>query len=320
MNNPLVSVVIITRNRAKGLQRCVKSILNNSYKNIELLIFDNSSSEPMKRNEEFLSSLEFKSVKYIKSSPKGFAEMRQIAIENSEGKIIMSIDDDCVAGKEAIKNIVQRFQSKKSIGVVGGSLTNVGFPSWEKFKGRGKITTNGQYEVVEDPQEADIFGSANMSTRKEAFDAVGGYDLFFRGGLEEADLCLSIKESGFEIVYEPSVKITHYHHPSRFRPKGRNLDVLRLYLFFKHFMPRDWEEWLLFGKNELELFVEELKALLPQKNSAGAEKEKRKIETHMKVLFIKLIRATHARTKMLMKLISARIKIPWIIYRAKRTA
>ena len=204
MNNLLISVVIITRNRTKKLQRCVKSILNNTYKNIELVIFDNSSSDNMKRNEKFLSSLTFKNIKYIKSFPKGFAEMRQIAIDNSEGEIIMSIDDDCVAEKDAILHITRRFMPDDRIGIVGGDITNVGFRGNEKFKGRGKITINGKYEVVENPNEADAFGSANMSIRKKAFDDVDGYDLFFSGGLEEVDLALSIKRRGCLLYTSPS--------------------------------------------------------------------------------------------------------------------
>jgi len=316
MNNPLVSVVIITRNRAKGLRRCIKSILNNTYKDIELVIFDNSSPEPMKRNEEFLSSLEFENIKYIKSSPKGFAEMRQIAIENSEGEIIMSIDDDCVAEKDAIVQMVRCFMSDGSIGIVGANKTNIGFTGKNKLKGRAKIGVNGRYELVQDPQDAEIFGNDSMSIRREAFDKVGGYDPFFSGGLEEADLTLSIKEEGYKIVYEPSVKITHFYTPTRFRPPGRNMEMHRLYLFFKHYMPSNITDWVKFFSSELKLLVQDINRLIPKSVSG-----KRSTEAHTNVYrngrnFFEYLKVSYSIFRKLSKLIIARMVIPYLIYRA----
>lgn len=318
MNDPFVSVVIITRNREMGLQQCIESILDNTYKNIELVIFDNSSSDSMKRNEKFLSSLTFKNIKYIKSFPKGFAEMRQIAIDNSEGEIIMSIDDDCVAEKDAILHITRRFMSDDRIGIVGGDITNVGFKGKEKFKGRGKITINGKYEVVENPNEADAFGSANMSIRKKAFDEVGGYDLFFSGGLEEVDLALSIKRRGYKVIFDPTIKITHFHSPSRFRSKWRNMDILRLYLFFKHYTPSSFTEWINFFRLELRILIEDIEKLIPRFRFSL---EKNYLHDCTNIVqnrhkFLKYLKISYNIFLNFSKILIARIIIPYLIYKA----
>ncbi len=92
----------------------------------------------------------------------------------------------------------------------------------EQFKGRGRIGINGQYETVKDLRDAEVFGSANMSIRRKAFDKAGGYDFFFSEAIEEADLTLRVKKKGYKVVYEPSVKITHFHSATRFRYKRRN--------------------------------------------------------------------------------------------------
>lgn len=194
MDNPLVSVVIITRDREEALQRCIQSTLKNNYENIELVILDNSSSTSRKITQEFLSRLEFEgNIKYIESSPRGFAEMRQMAVEHSKGEIVMWIDDDCVADNNAISEIVKCFRTDESIGIVGANKTNIGFTGKNKFKGKGKIGINGRYELVQDPKDAEIFGNDSISVRREAFDKIGGYDPYFSGGLEEADLILSIR-------------------------------------------------------------------------------------------------------------------------------
>jgi len=317
VNIPLVSVVIITRDREKELHRCIKSILNNTYKNIEIIIFDNSCNLSGEITQDFLSSLKCKcNIKYIKSSPKGFAEMRQIAINNSKGRIIMSIDDDCVAEKDAIAHIVRRFISDEKIGILGGQIINVGFKGEEEFKGRGRIGINGKYEVVRDPKDAEVFGSGNMSIRREAFDEVGGYDLFFSGGLEEADLTLRIKMKDYKVIYEPSVKVTHFHSLFRFKHKWRNLNVLRIYLFFKHYMPDNIIGWYKFFKSELSMLAEDINKLLPKLRLTPRGKKDLIHITRSKQSCLIYLKVFYNVCLGLLKVIIARIIIPYLIYKA----
>lgn len=45
MNEPLISVIIPSYNRATDLKRAIRSVINQSYKNWELIVVDNSSSD-----------------------------------------------------------------------------------------------------------------------------------------------------------------------------------------------------------------------------------------------------------------------------------
>ena len=209
-------------------------------------------------------------------------------------------------------------QQEYKIGIVGGNITNVGFKGNEKFKGRGKITINGKYEVVEDPNEADVFGSANMSIRREVFNDVGGYDLFFSGGLEEVDLALSIKRRGYKVIFDPTIKITHFHSPSRFRSKWRNMDILRLYLFFKHYMPSSFTEWIGFFRLELRIMVENIGQLMP-KYRFSSKKNNFQDCTNIvknKYKFLKYLKAFYNICLNISKIVIARIIIPYLIYKA----
>jgi len=48
MNNTLVSVVITTKNSSRTLEKCLQSIKGQSYKNTELLVVDNNSTDSTK--------------------------------------------------------------------------------------------------------------------------------------------------------------------------------------------------------------------------------------------------------------------------------
>ncbi len=246
--------------------------------------------------------------------------MREIAVNNSKGQIIMSIDDDCVADRGAISQIVKCFMADETIGIVGGNITNVGFKGNERFKGRGKIGVNGNYEIAKDLREADVFGSANMSIRKKVFDEVGGYDLFFRGGLEEADLCLSVKRKGYRVVYEPSVKIDHYHSHFRFRSRWKNVNILRLYLFFKHFMPRTITDWMKFLKLEMKILVAEIKPLMRQSVFRAGKRnvEKHPNTKHVKRSLFHYPRKLYRKCRQLFNILIPRIIIPYLIHKARK--
>jgi GT2 family glycosyltransferase len=306
-----VSVVVITRDRVESLKRCIDSILANHHKDLQLVILDNGSRSSREVLHPYIEELRGKvDLDYLASRPAGFAELRREAVGRAHGDIIVSIDDDCVADEAAIARIVERFEADGSIGIVGGSIENVGFEGLDRFKGRGRIGVNGRYEPVEDPGQAEVFGSANKSMRREAYERAGGYDPFFSAGMEEADMALSIRRLGYRVVHEPGVRITHHHLPGRFRPLWNNLEVMRLYLFFKHFMPRGAADWRIFLAREWRLLQGDLRGVsLARRRRALAAAERRRSGLH--------IRAAALAAVDLLKILWARIQIPYLILRAR---
>jgi len=284
-SNILVSVMIITRNRPDSLKRCVRSILENTFTDYEIVILDNGTDETSIRIREFIrESGHSEKIKYFRIEPKGFAALRQEAAERCEGTIVMSIDDDCVADSNAIKFIADRFASDNRIGVIGGNIDNIGFEADKKYKGRGKLGINGRFSSAKNIEDADVFGGANMSFRKKAFDEAGGYDKFFNSGLEEADLIYSIKEQGYKIVYEPNIKIFHYHVKDDFKIKKKNNETKRIYFFLKHFTPKNVKEWCQFFLWELKFVFNDL--FLAVKDDSMFKKIKKVVIPRMLIPYI----------------------------------
>ncbi|MGM0442279.1 MAG: glycosyltransferase family 2 protein [Elusimicrobiota bacterium] len=321
----LISIIIITRDRPRELKRCLKSLFNNTYQNCEIVIVDNSSRKIKKKNQNFLKKKKSKyKIKYIQTKPCGFAALRQKAVDNSSGEVIMSIDDDCVAEETAISNIIDCFNSNRNIGVVGGYIKNVVGRGKGKYKGRGRIGENGTYLLTKDIEKAEVFGGANMSYRKKAFKEVGGYDLFFSQGYEEADLIYKIKKAGYETKYEPSVKIKHIPSDKIFRTTWRNMNITRLYFFFKHKMPDSMGEWFKFFKIELKLFINDINQILPNLSRIYSQKSGKKNENKEQ----KYIKKINLFNKILeiyiriffegFKIVTARLLIPGLIYRARK--
>ena len=89
---PLVSVIISTWNGEKVIKRTIDSILCQTYKNIEIIIYDDCSDDGTAR---VVQSIKDKRIKFIKGiEKKNGAYGRNMAFANSRGEYIALIDDD----------------------------------------------------------------------------------------------------------------------------------------------------------------------------------------------------------------------------------
>ena len=309
---PLVSVVVLTRDRPELLLRCVRSVSASTYDRWEMVIVDNGSAASRESITEGLRAIPHcERIRHVVSPPRSLGLLRQMAADHARGEILFSIDDDCETAPDAMARVVARFAADPTIGVVGGQIENIGFEGIERFKGRGRFTVNGMYEPCEDPADAEVFGGANASIRRSALEQAGGYDPFFRAALEDADVVLAIRRSGFRIVYDPGVRVTHRHTPARFRSPWRNVNLARLYLFFKHFRPRGAAAWLRFAADELRLLVRDVATQIRAlaQGSPGPLRARDYPKWALKMLVLRGIE--------LGKAVGARLAIPYLIWRAR---
>lgn len=103
MNNNLVSIITPVYNGEKYIKECIESVLNQSYKNIEMIIIDDGSTD---RSEEIIKSYmkDYPLIKYIKiNENKGVWAVRNMAIEKAKGRFIAFLDADDLFYKDKIK-------------------------------------------------------------------------------------------------------------------------------------------------------------------------------------------------------------------------
>jgi glycosyltransferase involved in cell wall biosynthesis len=90
MNRPFVSVIIPTFNRAHTLQRCISSVLQQSYKNFELIIVNDGSTD---ETEEVLKAYS-EQIILLQTENRGVSAARNYGIENAQGDWIAFLDSD----------------------------------------------------------------------------------------------------------------------------------------------------------------------------------------------------------------------------------
>lgn len=108
--NSLVSAIITTHNRQDLMVRAVKSVLNQTYKNLELIVVDDASDE---RADELLKEFNLQYLYIPKEESKGGNHARNIGILTAKGEYVAFLDDDDYWLPSKIEKQVALIEEKK---------------------------------------------------------------------------------------------------------------------------------------------------------------------------------------------------------------
>ena len=87
----LISIVVPIYNVEKYLKRCIDSLVNQTYENLEIILINDGSTD---NSEEIIKSYNDSRIKYFKNKNQGIGITRNFGIEKATGKYIMFIDSD----------------------------------------------------------------------------------------------------------------------------------------------------------------------------------------------------------------------------------
>lgn len=106
-DNPLVSVVIPVYKVEKYLVKSVHSVINQSYKNIEIILVDDGSPDQCPALCDNLAS-EYNNITVIHKKNGGLSDARNFGIAQTSGEYILFLDSDDTLDKSAIEGLVQK--------------------------------------------------------------------------------------------------------------------------------------------------------------------------------------------------------------------
>ena len=122
MNIPLVSIIIPSYNSLKYLDDSISSALNQTYKNIEVILIDDGSTDGTKDSFEKFEKL---GVKCIYQENAGASTARNTGLDNAKGEYIQFLDADDILHKEKIKKQIDKMQIEDA---------DLSFTPWSNFK------------------------------------------------------------------------------------------------------------------------------------------------------------------------------------------
>ena len=120
MNRPKVSIIIPTYNRAKLLSRAIKSVLDQTFKDFELIIVDDGSTDNTKGVVEEFQKKDSR-IKYIWQENSGApAKPKNTGIRQARGEYVAFLDDDDEWFPKKLEKQIELFED--NIGFVGCNI------------------------------------------------------------------------------------------------------------------------------------------------------------------------------------------------------
>lgn len=217
---PLVTIIAICYNHEQFIEECLQSIINQTYKNIELIIVDDFSVD---KSREIMLIFSQKNIgincifnKYNVGNCRSFNQALKIA----KGKYIIDLSTDDVLKPNKIEEQVKKFEESEDIGIVFSDAEYIDeYSNWLGifYKKNQRIPEGNIYEEI---LKKSFIMPSSMMIRKSILDKLGGYD----ENLSYEDFDFWVRSSRrYDYAYVPQIlvqqRILNGSHSTKFTQK-----------------------------------------------------------------------------------------------------
>ncbi len=254
---PLVSIIIPTRDNPELLMVCLESIWSKTtYTNYEIIIADNQSSDS-KTLDYFKTVSKKKKTRIIHyEKPFNYSAINNFAALTAEGEVLCFLNNDTeVIAKEWLTEMVSH-ALRSEIGAVGakllypdntiqhaGVLLGLGDVAGHAHRYCHNIYNGYFYRAVL-VQNFSAVTAACLVIQKKIYDEVGGFDEEnLTVAYNDVDFCLRVRETGYRNLWTPYALL--YHHESKSRGYEDTPEKLSRFRKEVKYMRNHWGKALL---------------------------------------------------------------------------
>jgi glycosyltransferase involved in cell wall biosynthesis len=230
-NQPKVSVIIPTYNRAHLLGRAIKSVLNQTYQDFEIIVVDDGSTD---NTREIIKNFSENRIRYYcHKRNKGYPEALNTGLSLTRGKFIAFQDDDDEWFPEKLYRQMMIFnKAEQKIGVV--------YSGFWKIRNDKKIYVPSSHVVQKEGNihtellKGNFIGMPTSIVRRECFDKVGMFDTAI-SCLQDWELWIRISKY-YEFKYIPEPLMISYYTQGSVNEKSILEDIRVLdFIIKKHY-------------------------------------------------------------------------------------
>lgn len=185
--NPLVSVVIPAFNEEKFIERTLNSLMNQDFKDFELIVVDNNSQDRTAQIAEGFGA------KVVFEPNEGVGYSRQAGFSAAEAPIIATTDADTIVPPNWLSKILKEFDGDPELVAFGGFHSLYNGPFLARFAVRYLIFIPWIFDRIF--SGGWTLSGANLAVRKKAFLQTGGFNTKLKLS-EDADLSQRLRGVG----------------------------------------------------------------------------------------------------------------------------
>ena len=224
---PKVSVVVCSYNGAATLDQCLASLHQINYPDYEVILVDDGSTDDTRE-----IAARFSKVHTIHQENKGLSEARNVGLRAAAGSVIAYTDSDCVADPDWLTLLVHQLVRSGASAVGGPNLS----PEDGRLAACVAVSPGQPTHVLESDQVAEHVPGCNMAYRREALEAINGFDPVYRKAGDDVDLCWRLQQAGMWITFAPAAFVWHHRrqHPKAYLKQQAGYGEAEALLRFKH--------------------------------------------------------------------------------------
>lgn len=226
--DPLISIVIPSKNQYKIVKRCIDSIYaKTTYRNFEIILVDTGSTDQKVLNWYKKLADEHKNFTLVDwpEQPFSYARSCNEGAKHAKGELLVMLNNDTEVITPNWLELMAGDAQREEIGAVGCLLY---FPDGTHVQhagigvGLGGVAANSfsmtvnvglaptQHLYLNTRHNMTAVTAACLMIRKELYDEVGGFAEEFRVTYNDVDLSLRLREKGYWNLYTPHVQLLHH--------------------------------------------------------------------------------------------------------------
>lgn len=195
LQNMKISIITVVYNNEKTIRDAMRSVLEQSYKNIEYIIIDGGSKD---NTINYIKDFENKLGYFISEKDKGLYDAMNKGIQATTGDIIGILNsDDLYQDLEVIRDIMEEFNNDLDLDILYGNLvyvknndTNVIVRNWKSKPYYKRFFENG-----------DVPPHPALFVKKSVYDKVGMFDLNYKLAADYELMLRMLKKYNFKVKY-----------------------------------------------------------------------------------------------------------------------
>jgi O-antigen biosynthesis protein len=226
VGRPLVSILIPSKDQPRLLERCVDSLLAGAYPSQEIVLVDTGSvtAESRAVNTRLASRPGVRLLHW--DQPFNYAAVNNFAVRHAHGEVLTFLNDDTeVITPDWLERMLEH-ALRPNVGAAGakllysnGTLQHAGIVLGLKNKICGHLLQHAPDAASERllvvARNVSAVTGACLMMRRSVFDEVGGFEEQFAGDFNDVDLCLKVRQRGYQVIWTPHARL--YHHECQTR-------------------------------------------------------------------------------------------------------
>lgn len=224
--SPLISIIIPNKDQVESLDKCLRSIEKSSYKNYEIIIVENNSTED--ETFAYYKKIESDKIRIVYWSDEfNYSAINNFGVKHARGDYLLLLNNDVeVITTDWLEELTANCQ-RKDVGIVGarlyypddtiqhaGIVIGIGGVAGALFVGMPRMFT-GYLHKASIQQNLSAVTAACMMVKRSVYEELGGLEEELKVAFNDVDFCLRAREKRYLVVYDPKVELYHFESKSR---------------------------------------------------------------------------------------------------------